>query len=175
MRTLIVLAILVATPVAATEVYRWVDAQGQVHFSDQWRPGAERVRIVETQGFTAPPPASAGAEPSTAAPVAAYRVLEIISPAQEEVLWNIEGQLPVSLQVDPTLRAGHTLRLLLDGQERNLPPGSTSTRLSEVFRGVHTLQAQVLDANGKVLIESPTRTFVVRQTSIANPQRPIRP
>lgn len=175
MRLLILLTVFLAMTGAATEVYRWVDADGQVHYSDQWQPGAERVRITTTPGFSAPRPAEIGEGEQTAPPVATgspYRLLDIASPAQEEVLWNIEGQLRVSLQLQPALQPGHELRLYLDGQEQDIPPGSTSMQLSEVFRGVHTLRAEVVDEQGAVLITSPTRTFAVRQTSIANPQRP---
>lgn len=175
MRLLILLTVFVAATVAATEVYRWVDADGQVHYSDQWQPGAERVRITTTPGLSAPRPAEPTGDEQTPTPVTTgspYRLLDIASPAQEEVLWNIEGQLRVSLQLQPALQPGHELRLYLDGQQQDIPPGSTSVQLSEVFRGVHTLRAEVVDEQGTVLIASPTRTFVVRQTSIANPQRP---
>ena len=33
---------------AQADVYRWVDAQGQPHYSDQWVPGSEIVRTVKS-------------------------------------------------------------------------------------------------------------------------------
>jgi hypothetical protein len=178
---LVMVAVLAAVAARATEVYRWVDASGQAHYSDQWRPGAEKIRIEVDD---APPDAASAARASNPAPAgeagetrapagSRYQSLEIVSPAQEEVLWNIEGQLRVALQVNPDLQPGHGLRLYLDGQDQDIPPGSTSAQLTEVFRGVHTLKAEVVNEAGEVLIESPPTTFVVRQTSIANPSRPI--
>lgn len=178
MRNLALLALLIALPATAAEVYRWVDASGEAHYSDQWRPGAEKVRIEESAVYSAgrradrAGPDGAGAKPAQAG---AYQALEIASPAQEEVLWNIAGQLRVSVQVTPALQPGHGLRLFLDGAPQEVPPGSTSVELKDVFRGVHTLKAEVVDAAGKVLIASPPTTFAVRQTSIANPQRPAIP
>ncbi|MCK6371399.1 MAG: DUF4124 domain-containing protein, partial [Gammaproteobacteria bacterium] len=175
-RSMLLCAALLTAPVGATEVYRWVDPDGQAHFSDQWRPGAEKIRIEKSPGFSAPAPAprvsgtAAPAEPKAASP---YEALEIASPEQEEVLWNIEGQLRVSLRVNPELRPGHALRLFLDGAEQQLPAGATEIQLQDVFRGVHTLKAEVVNDAGEVLISSPTRTFMVRQTSLANPVRPI--
>lgn len=180
MRLLVILVALLALPAAATEVYRWVDANGQVHFSDQWRPGAEKLRIADAPGFSAPAPATRapaagrGATPA-AAPAPLYETLEIASPAQEEVLWNTEGQLRVSMRLIPPLRPGHGLRLFLDGQQQEIPEGSTEVQLTEVFRGVHTLRAEVVDQAGTALITSPTTTFAVRQTSVLNPSRPIAP
>ncbi len=91
MRTLILLAVMIAATAAATEIYRWVDADGQAHYSDQWQPGAERIHIQESPGYSTPPSGAAPAgEAPPAAPGSSYQVLEIASPAQEEVLWNTE-------------------------------------------------------------------------------------
>jgi len=179
MRLWLLAVLLVTTPVLAADIYRWVDATGQVHYSDQWQPGAEKIRIEAAPGYSAPPPRRAIGEPDAGkAPAQAgprYDSLVITSPAQEEVLWNIEGQLQVSVQVSPSLRPGHELRLYLDGKAQDLPPGSTTARLTDVFRGVHMVRAEVLDESGEVLIESDPTTFAVRQTSILNPSRPRTP
>jgi hypothetical protein len=178
MRALILLTALLAATAGATDVYRWVDADGQAHYSDQWRPGAEKIRIQESPGYSSPQAAPRQAGDAGAGPAATaqgYELLEITSPAQEEVLWNIEGQLRVSLRMNPPLRPGHDLRLLLDGNPQEMPAGSTEIQLTDVFRGVHTLKAEVANEAGTVLIASPTTTFMVRQTSIQNPSRPIGP
>lgn len=180
MRKLVLIAFLIAVPAWGTEVYRWVDGNGQPHYSDQWQPGAEKVRLTDSPaGSAAPKPAQDGgaAKPGKASAAqpgttGRYESLEIASPAQEEVLWNIEGQLRVSLRVNPALQPGHDLRLYLDGTPQDLQPGSTEAQLTGVFRGVHTLKAEVADKSGQVLISSQPTTFVVRQTSLANPSRP---
>ena len=179
MRSLILVALLVAVPVGAIEVYRWVDANGQTHYSDQWQPGAEKIRIAtETPGSGGPQagePANSGGASGAAQPGksgAHYESLEIARPAQEEVLWNIEGQLPVSVRVTPALQPGDGLLLFLDGKQQEVPAGSTEAQLPEVYRGTHTLKAQVVNEAGAVLIESPTINFAVRQTSLLNPVRP---
>jgi len=45
MRTIAIAALMLTAPAAAqaAEVYRWVDEQGRVHYSDRWVPGAELV------------------------------------------------------------------------------------------------------------------------------------
>lgn len=176
MRTLIFLTVLVALPAGATEVYRWVDADGQAHYSDQWQPGAEKVRIEQSPVYSAPP-ARPGAKTAGSGQAAAagsrYDSLEILSPAQEEVLWNIGGQVRVALQLTPALRTGDVLRLFLDGESQEVAAGSMSAELTDVPRGVHTLKATVTNEAGKTLIESDPTTFVVRQTSIQNPQNPV--
>lgn len=37
---------LVAVAPAHADIYRWVDAQGSVHYSDRWQPGAELVQAT---------------------------------------------------------------------------------------------------------------------------------
>lgn len=158
------------------EVYRWIGADGIVHFSDRPYPGAERVVIRAAPASpTQRAPASENAAPAESQDEAfRYDAVTILSPAQDEVLWNIEGQLEVSATVEPTLRPGHTLQLYLDNRPAaTLPPGLNRTRLSEVARGAHSLRAEILDESGASLLQSPAVGFVVRQTSIANPQNPV--
>ena len=183
MQALIVFLCL-ALPAAAfggAEVYRWVDTDGQVHFSDRPSPGAERVAIDVT------PPGSttvAGASSSGSAPIAgqnasaatAYESLTIQSPEQEQTLWNIGGQLDVAVAPQPALQPGHRLQLVLDGQAvAELEPGTTRTRLSDVYRGQHTLLAKIQDASGATLIQSPPVTFYVQQRSVASNPPAVNP
>lgn len=159
---------------AGAEVYRWTDANGVTHYSDRPHPGAERITIeaAPAVGSVAPPTTRAAPDAQPAGPL--YRELAIAEPGQDEVLWNIEGQLDVAVTVEPPLLPGHQVQLLLDGRPAAiLPAGTTVTRLSEVFRGTHTLAAEVLDEAGSSLIRTPPVTFHVRQTSIQNPVNPL--
>jgi Domain of unknown function (DUF4124) len=173
MRYLLLFAVLVLGSAGAAEVYRWVDKDGVVHYSDQWQPGAETIRLQNSPTYRGRNSAADGAPPEAPPdPESAntgYRELTILSPAQEEVLWNTGGKLRVSLQVTPSLQAGDRLRLFLDGTERELPAGSTGVNLEDVYRGVHTLIAEVVNQQGAVQVKSAPTTFVVRQTSVAQP------
>ena len=177
-----------ALALGATDVYRWVDADGQAHFSDQPQPGAERITITvsppaqgSAQGLAsgASPTASAqGPGNDTPAPVPGYKSLTITSPAAEEVLWNIGGQLDVVAALQPALQPGHVLRFYLDGRMVPADPGASQARFSEVFRGEHSLRVEAADATGRTLVSSPTTRFFVRQTAVQNqvptptPRRP---
>jgi hypothetical protein len=175
MHTLLLLAVLA---LGGAEVYRWVDADGVVHYSDRPHPGAERVIIqaAPTSGNLAVPSRSSRREPENPEAAGTGYELSIQSPTQDEVLWNIEGQLEVAAAVEPSLRPGHQLQVILDGRPvTTLPPGITRTRLSEVYRGTHTVAVEVLDESGNSLVRSPAVPFVVRQTSIQNPVNPITP
>jgi hypothetical protein len=166
------------------EVFRWVDTDGQVHYSDRPSPGAERVAIdvapppaTTTAGVSSPASAPSAAEEKPAAAV--YESLTIQAPGQDEVLWNIEGQLDVAVTPQPALQPGHRLQLLLDGQAvAELEAGITRSRLSDVYRGQHTLLAKIQNESGVTLMQSAPVTFQVQQSALGtkpavNPPPPL--
>ncbi len=153
------------------QAYTWTDADGVVHYSDRPRPGAREVDLGK---YSAPSPASRQPRRS-APPVRAeqeddttaafkYESLAVAAPAAEQTLWNIEGVLNVSLALNPALRPGHQLRVYYDGNPRIV--SGTSFQLQEVWRGMHNLQAEVLDETGRLMIRSEPIRFYVQQTSI---------
>lgn len=176
----VILPVLLLFGVAASaQVYKWVDADGIVHYSDQPAPGAERVDLPSRPSTAAPAaqrprPAAATQSAATSnrntAPAAApftYQSLSFSAPVAEETLWNIGGVLDVSISLQPGLRSGDRLKLYFDGEAREIR--STSFQLQEVWRGEHNLQAEVVDADGKLMIRSEPMRFYVQQTSIARP------
>jgi hypothetical protein len=174
---LILLFALAGTGARAAPAWTWIDANGTVHFSDRPVPGARQVELTSAQSFNSQQPVRAARAEAQAgaAPTAPYRGIEIASPAEQETLWNIGAVLTVQVSFDPPLRPGHYYDLIYDGQRRNLTATSPRVTLLDVFRGQHTLQAVVLDSNGRELMRSPARTFYVQQTSALNPNSRTNP
>jgi len=168
---LILLSALSATAASSAPAWTWVDANGQVHFSDRPVPGAQQVELTGAQGFggqtmaQAQAPARPGSTDVAGAP---YRSIEIVSPADQEVLWNIGAMLNVQVRFQPALQPGHRYDLVFDGQARNLNGTSLRVVLPDVFRGTHTLQVIVRDAAGAEVQRSQGRNFTVQQTSAQN-------
>jgi hypothetical protein len=149
-----------------------------VHYSDRPVPGARQVELAGAQNFGAAAPTTPTSSTTSAAQTAAgtgplYRLVDIVSPAEQETLWNIETVLNVQVRFQPPLQPGHRYDLVLDGQRRNVNTASPRVSLSDVFRGTHTLEVIVIDAAGAELMRSPTRTFVVQQNSVQNPNSVI--
>jgi hypothetical protein len=173
MRTITALAaILLATTASGADgVWKWKDATGVTHFSDQPVPGAERVDL-KAQTFKAPnADATANSQHTNRqAPLAtAYRSLEIWKPAAQETIANSGGQVSVRMRVDPQLSPGDALALYLDGQKVDGSPEALDYELSNVVRGIHTLTAAIFSARGQKVIESSTVTFNVQQASAGQP------
>jgi len=166
-RTILVLLGLLAAGAVLADAYTWTDEEGIVHYSDRPQPGARRIDIAEPNSGRSPAPRrSAATTPDTTdttAPVN-YESFEVASPGAEETLWNIEGVLNVSLSLTPALQPGHQVRVYFDGSPRMV--GGMSFQIDEVFRGVHQLQAEVLDPTGKMLIRTRTNRFYVQQSTV---------
>jgi hypothetical protein len=168
---LILLSALAGTTAIAAPAWTWVDANGTVHYSDRPVPGATQVDLAGATPIGTQTPASRStraAGQAAAAPGALYQTVEIVSPADQETLWNIGAVLPVQVRFQPALSPGHRYDLVLDGQRRNVNTTSLRVTLPDVFRGTHTLQIVVIDANGAEVSRSAARTFFVQQTSVRN-------
>jgi Domain of unknown function (DUF4124) len=176
---LILLSALSVTGASGAPAWTWVDSAGTVHYSDTPVPGAKQIELAGAQTFqaparpatqssAAPTPQSPGTQPSSS-PAIPYRTFNIVSPGQQETLWNIGGTLNVQVALEPGLRPGHRLDVYLDGQLRNVDTTSTQLSLTDVPRGVHSLQAVIFDATGREVLRSLETTFIVQQTSILNP------
>jgi hypothetical protein len=168
--------------VSAGPAWRWVDADGTVHYSDRPVPGATEVYLPDAATpapIPQPSPAASQSAPVAAVPVeqsAQYSQLAISSPAPQATLWNIGGELTVDVIVGPRLQQGHRLGLIYDGTLLNLPPTSgTSFSISDVFRGQHTVQAVILDSRNAQVLRSAPVQFMVQQTSLLNPNNPRNP
>ena len=171
LKCLIALTSLLCAAEVAAQVWTWVDENGHRHYSDRPVEGAVQIEIARPQTFSNPVPgASAAAAPSeTEAADESYTIFEILSPTDEEVLFNIAGTLSVQLAIFPTLRAGHAIDLMLDGEYLEVRSRDLTVTLNEVFRGQHTVQAVVVDAAGEELTRTMPLTFHVRQNSTLTP------
>jgi Domain of unknown function (DUF4124) len=177
-RRLFTLISLLASLAVAGTVYKWVDENGVVHYSDQPHPEAKKVDVPAAQtykGAASVPamPAGPPAPPASAQPASAYQGCAISQPTNDQTFTNVDS-LSIVVRTDPGLRAGDQVFLTLDGQPLNggKPTGSQFT-LSPVDRGTHSVQAVVRNSEGGVLCQSQGVTFNVHQPSIQNPANPL--
>ena len=69
-------------------------------------------------------------------------------------------------EFSPALRSGDLVRVYFDGEARDV--SGTSFQIEEVYRGVHNIQAEVVDPSGRLLGRSLTNRFYVQQNTIVN-------
>src|SRR5271168_3012742 len=103
-RPWIVLACLAAFAGQAAVIYKWTDADGVVHYSDQSVPGAEKVYTGSSNTFAGA--ATRPAEPAPQKPTASrlnYAQFSITSPAPEQSFFGDEV-VTVQLALEPALK-----------------------------------------------------------------------
>lgn len=176
-----------APAAAATTVYRSVDSEGRVVFSDT-PPGpgesAEAIEIRDPTSFEAPSTTpSSDASPAWEWDMMAeegaeeranftYTAASVLSPANDESVRENSGTVTIVAGIEPELRPGHQVEVLMDGQVVAATGGSQVT-LTEVDRGTHTLQVRVVDPSGAILIEGAPSTFhLLRYAPLLAPNRP---
>jgi hypothetical protein len=172
-RLFIGLATLVVSATVFGQVYKWVDEDGVVHFSDRPHPGAERIQLptYRVNSRPTPPPVTRSTtstaqqqQPVEETPAFAYTSVAITSPKAEETLWNIESILNVTLAVTPALQRGHRVRVFMDGTPQMVR--GTSFQVADVFRGIHNIQVEILDETGQLMIRSTPSRFYVQHNVI---------
>lgn len=179
MRAFLILAGL-ALPLAAApqEIYRWVDKNGIVHYSDQPdSPDAKLIDVIEPNAYEWEAPVTgapddtgrAGDEPA----VAAYDSLSIVSPTPDQTFFGADATVNAALELDGTLRPDHSVVFFLNGNRRSAD--GLGMQLSNLARGTYFLRASILDQNGNPVVSSQQITFHVRQPSIHSPQSPQAP
>jgi hypothetical protein len=179
MRMLLLLAGLTLSLAALPqEIYRWVDKDGIVHYSDQpGVPGAERVIIVSPNTYEQEPSdlgAYAGSGAEEEPEESPYTSLSIVQPTPDQVFFGADATVTVAVDLGGTLRPDHTLVFFVNGNRR-VADGGLGLQLTELGRGTHFLRASVLDQAGNPVITSQQISFHVRQPSINTPQSPQRP
>jgi hypothetical protein len=171
--SLAALAALATVTASATTVYRWTDADGVVHFSDQPAPGAEKVAIGPVKLYGTPTtsaPAQAPKKTVTPAkpPRLGYTSIVISSPTSEKTFFN--EPVPVSLLVLPGLRDGDAITWYLNGAVQE-EKGASFT-FDHLDRGAYSLYATITDTNTQESTSTDPVTFYVREASVLSPQYP---
>jgi hypothetical protein len=176
MRTVVfTLMCLLAPLVLAATVYKWVDENGVVHYSDQPHPNAEKVHVQAVQTYKAGAMPSESSPAAAAAPEQRYAGCAVSDPADDQTYTNIDA-LTIAVRTDPALRPGDQIYIMLDGTlVNNGAATGNSYTLSPVERGTHTVQAVVKSSDGGLMCQSPGITFHVHLPSTQNPVNPVRP
>lgn len=167
-KTSILLSALMAahTPVYA-DIYKSVNNEGVIEYSDQPREGSEKIKVKNPQSITLPKGADVFTSGNTDTDSntdsgAAYQSVKITQPANDSSFSSGNGLVSISSETTPALQAGHSIQLVMDGTPYNSNQ-SGSFGLSNVDRGTHQLQVNVINGAGETLISSDVTTFTLHR------------
>lgn len=172
-----------ATAVSEGEIYKIVNPDGSVTFTDQRpSPGAEPVElrplsVVETD-ITVPEKgvdAGSGAEAARKEPTPRelkrmFSDFRITQPQNEETFWGTENQVVVSWGASRPIPEDMRVVLYVDGNGQSAPTSGSVTLTLE--RGEHKVGAVLRDARNRQVVATEEVTFFVKQHSV-NFNRPV--
>lgn len=163
------------------EIYKKIDKNGKVIYSST-DSGGKKVELKQTNTITLPHDPEVDenkGEPVQKKPPVVYTLLSIDSPKDGYRLVNPE--MPCSVTVTATLspdldsERNHQIQFYLNGAPYGDPGDSTTTTLSNLFRGAYSVRVAVLDKDGNELISSASVSFSIFQTSVQSPNSPLNP
>jgi hypothetical protein len=173
----VLLLLAVACGHAYAQVYKTVDEDGNVVYTDQApKDGSQPMElpplsVVEAPTYEAivrPEEEAAedeGREFSLRQLRNRYKGFAIISPENEQSLWSPQGLITLAWQAPHPLQEGMQVRASMDGEQIGL----TNDRvipITKLERGAHTLEAVLVDARGRTIATAETVTFFIHQPSI---------
>jgi len=163
----------------AGDFYKVVKADGSIEYTQT--PPAQNAKPVDLPGLSviSPEEKLTGYNPEKATDAAAkakeptrnYRGLAITSPADEENIWGSGAKVMVQVSLPGSLVTGDRLQVYLDGKAQPPLVGST-TVLTGLDRGEHSLQAKIVNSRGKVMASSPVIRFYMKQSQAVVVPRP---
>ncbi|MCC5865728.1 MAG: DUF4124 domain-containing protein [Wenzhouxiangella sp.] len=177
MRTLLLLLALclLSLPLAAQPIYKVVDEDGNVTYTDQ-KPSEDaepmdlpRLNVLDGGSPAAVP--MAPASPARDRDGSSQMDFRIVSPEHEEHIFGTGNTLHVRLSSSIDIPSTAQIVIYINGEAQS-PVRSLNASFEEIDRGEHTLRAELQTSAGRVLASTDTITFYMRQASRLHPQRP---
>jgi hypothetical protein len=175
---LFALSLAVTSSPLTAQVYKIVDEDGNVTFTD--KPPADGskpielrpISVVEAPTYEVAPKATAeGAEGEGGKEMTLrylrknYKGFAIVSPQSEESLWHPEGPITVSWSAPYKLQEGMQVTVYMDGAKQ-----ATTTEqiipVTGLARGEHTVTAELTDAKNRKIATAEPVTFFIQQPNI---------
>lgn len=174
MRISLILLLLISFCLQA-DIYRLVDSDGNVTFTDEPNNKAELIELEEMPTYE-PIAIPVSAVENTLAPleeesdallIPNYMVM-ITSPEQNQSIWTGGGVLTASVSLQPELSTGRAdlLQFKMDGRNVGDAQTSLSYNFENIERGSHILTVSVVDKKGRTLATSKSILFQMHHYSI---------
>jgi len=176
-RLALIIGLFAASSAAFGQIYRTVDANGNVVFTDiapvdrSAGAASQAITVQPVNTFQPPVQAAPANTPVTSTASDYYSELVVIFPTEDATIRDNAGNIQIEVAISPGLRSDHRLLLVLDGEPTEVEAENGVFELSNVDRGTHTAGARVVDRQGNVLIESNPTTFNLMRVAVP-PQRP---
>ncbi len=158
----------------SAEIYRLVDDNGNVSFSDQPHPEATVIKVDALPTYTPITTSfnvneTQSIEDTQTLIIPDYKV-SIVSPSNDQAFWDSSGTVAVQIELQPELDTfrGDLIKVMLDGKEIGEPQENAVVSLTNIDRGTHSLSVAVVSQEQKILSTSDTIKFHLHRRSVIN-------
>lgn len=166
------LVLIAAGAQAQSSIYKTVDENGNVVFTDAPPANSGQAERVEIQPINTTPPVEKRApvrsrfDDERFEEEVVEQVITILRPSHEEQIPMGPGNFSVSIKVSPPLENSQSLQLFMDGVPYGSPQRDSTWALTNVFRGGHEIAVGVMDDKGEIPTMSEPITVYVQRPSI---------
>jgi len=149
------------------KLYKVVDKDGKIHYSDQPSENAEEVNIPDVPSISFRTPKikikslEEELEEKRDPNASYYSILGFANLVDDGVIRNNGGTATFSVSLQPILSKGHFLKFYIDGKLIQSQQQELSITAQEVTYGPHTASFSVVDKRGGVVQKSETLKFVL--------------
>lgn len=163
---------------AADTLYKWVDKDGNVHYSDE--PSAKNAKVLTPPELSAYKPISKSSSPkqaqvdkSTPAPASASKPVgvSILAPQEDETIRSNQGIVTFKVNTGARKKEGDYFKLEMDGKLINEAYTNRTFSVSSIDRGEHKARVFLFDKTDKQIAQTPERIFFLHKASILSPKR----
>ena len=142
-------------------LYKKVDKDGNVVFTDKPIPGSKEVKVKTDVNVVKRPKPTIKPDPEINQDEGTeddeekiYDVLAIDKPSNNQAVQLVGGKFTVIVGISPKLKSGHSLQLYLNGSDRGRPQSSAYFSVTDIGKGSYTLKIAVLDSQTEEIIQS---------------------
>lgn len=169
------LFLLAAAPVCATDIYKTVDENGQIIYTDRPpTPDARPISLRELSVVEAPSYAPSQRERAEAASDerisinemrSRYRDFKLVSPAPDQNFWGTGQVATIAWAAGAPLEPGMSVVYFVNGEAVSDATTASTFNTQPMDRGEHTARVDLLGPNNQVVASAGPVTFHVKQNS----------
>ena len=172
----ILLGLLSTTAANSARLYKVVNEDGTVTYTDQYQANAQEIDLSSTNSAVMPPfstPAKSINRLNKVEKKGPEYKLTFIALEHKQTIRNNAGRLVISAELStadnlPVVPNGE-FQLIIDGQLIQSKTVPTFT-IQNLDRGEHTVQIKLIQQTGKILASTETLVFYLKQASkLINP------
>lgn len=161
---LLICYVVTSNQVLAFTVYKKVNKDGTVIYSDKPFPGAKKVNLPpintrKTQPLPTPVISEKPPEKEAAS-------IEILSPTNGDSIRSNGGELTITIGTTYSTGNRYKIQLLINDKPHDVPTQTNIFTLKELDRGIIKIKAQLQGPRGKVLATSSETVVYMHKASI---------